>query len=153
MLNFKFVVHIPLVDFGWWVTILGMVGNHLGMMQSCKNVSLVPQAQFLVQIWFLKICGKFCLNAVSNWSNSWYIFLLSKKNGPVDCPCYLYLHLGMRVVWNSWAVLQYWGCWRHKTGLDSGDSFWPNTLFFKQFQKLLCYVMFAINISHSSCIH
>ena len=27
--------------------------------QSCKNMSLVPQAHFFVQMWFLKICRKF----------------------------------------------------------------------------------------------
>ena len=46
--------------------------------QSRKNMSLVPQAQVLVWMWFLKICGKFCLNTLSNRSNSKYIFLLSK---------------------------------------------------------------------------
>ena len=28
--NSKSVVYFPLVDFGWLVTILGMVGDHLG---------------------------------------------------------------------------------------------------------------------------
>ena len=28
--NLKFVVHFLLVDFGWCVTILGMVGDHPG---------------------------------------------------------------------------------------------------------------------------
>ena len=30
MPNSKSVVHFLLVDFGWWVTILGMVGDPLG---------------------------------------------------------------------------------------------------------------------------
>ena len=48
-------------------------------MQSCKNTSMVPQAQFLVPTWFLKICGKFCQNAFSNWLiNSLYICFLPK---------------------------------------------------------------------------
>ena len=63
--------------------------------QSCKKVSMVPQAQFLVLMWFLKISGIFCQNALSNWSNSWYIFLLPKKKDLLSakfCNCYLYLH-------------------------------------------------------------
>ena len=44
---------------------------------------LIPQAQFLVPMWFLKIWGKFCKNALSNWSNSRYIFLLPKTIDPV----------------------------------------------------------------------
>ena len=32
--------------------------------QSCKNMPMVPQAQFLVPTWFLKICGKFCQNTL-----------------------------------------------------------------------------------------
>ena len=59
-------------------TVFKMNFSSLWCMQSCKNVSLVPQGQFLVRMWFLKICGIFCLNVLSNWSNRWYIFLLSK---------------------------------------------------------------------------
>ena len=68
------------------------------LIQNCKKVSMVPTAQFLVPIWFLKIIGKFCQNAFSNWSNSLYIFLLPKKKDLLSakfCNCYLYLHLGL----------------------------------------------------------
>ena len=33
-------------------------------LQSCKKVSLVPQAQITVRVWFLKLCGKFRLTAM-----------------------------------------------------------------------------------------
>ena len=47
--------------------------------QSCKNASMVPQVQFLVPTWFLKICGKFRQKALSNWLiNSLYICFLLK---------------------------------------------------------------------------
>ena len=62
---------------------------------SCKNLSLVPEAQFMVPMWFLKKSGKFCQKPISKWSNSvyqaqpkpqlkwgWAGFILSWSNHP-----------------------------------------------------------------------